>query len=186
MMKGKKEHVSIRPLDETDLEVVWHLKFKASDQSYRKWNAPYFHEHEIPLAAFKKRYVQDDAIPPKLYGIVIGGELKGTVSYYWENERTRWLECGILIYDSRFWNGGVGTKALSLWINELFSHIDIPRIGLTTWSGNERMMRCAEKCGFTLEGRLRKVRYYQGEYYDSMRYGMLREEWQSLLQHSTE
>ncbi|KIL21847.1 hypothetical protein C2W58_01152 [Bacillus pumilus] len=186
MMKGKKEHVSIRPLDETDLEVVWHLKFKASDQSYRKWNAPYFHEHEIPLAAFKKRYVQDDAIPPKLYGIVIGGELKGTVSYYWENERTRWLECGILIYDSRFWNGGVGTKALNLWINELFSHIDIPRIGLTTWSGNERMMRCAEKCGFTLEGRLRMVRYYQGEYYDSMRYGMLREEWQSLLQHSTE
>ncbi|MEF3087811.1 GNAT family protein [Bacillus altitudinis] len=180
-MKGKKEEiVSIRPLDETDLEVVWHLRFKAPDQAYRKWNAPYFIEHDISLAAFKKRYLQDDSVLPKLFGIDVGGELKGTVSYYWENERTRWLECGILIYDSRFWNGGVGTKALRLWIDELFSHIDIPRIGLTTWSGNERMMRCAEKCGFILEGRLRKVRYYQGEYYDSMRYGMLREEWQSL------
>ncbi|PCK22087.1 GNAT family N-acetyltransferase [Bacillus pumilus] len=184
-MKGKKEElVSIRPLDETDLEVVWHLKFKGSDQSYRKWNAPYFYEHTIPLAQFKKRYLQDDSIPPKLFGIDVGGELKGTVSYYWENERTRWLECGILIYDSRFWNGGVGTKALSLWIDQLFSHIDIPRIGLTTWSGNERMMRCAEKCGFMLEGRLRKVRYYQGKYYDSMRYGMLREEWQSLARNT--
>ncbi|MBU8967403.1 GNAT family N-acetyltransferase [Bacillus altitudinis] len=186
-MKGKKEEiVSIRPLDETDLEVVWHLRFKAPDQAYRKWNAPYFIEHDISLAAFKKRYLQDDSVLPKLFGIDVGGELKGTVSYYWENERTRWLECGILIYDSRFWNGGVGTKALRLWIDELFSHIDIPRIGLTTWSGNERMMRCAEKCGFILEGRLRKVRYYQGAYYDSMRYGMLREEWQSLPNHSFE
>lgn len=112
--------MSIRPLDETDLEVVWHLRFKAPDQAYRKWNAPYFIEHDISLAAFKKRYLQDDSVLPKLFGIDVGGELKGTVSYYWENERTRWLECGILIYDSRFWNGGVGTKALRLWIDELF------------------------------------------------------------------
>lgn len=48
------------------------------------------------------------------------------------------------------------------------------------------LMGSAEKCGFILEGRLRKVRYYQGDYYDSMRYGMLREEWQSLPHHSFE
>ncbi|MDM5297463.1 GNAT family protein [Bacillus pumilus] len=186
-MIGKQEDlVRIQALDEQDLDVIWHFKFKAEDQSYRKWNAPYLYEHDIPLALFKKRYMQDESFPPKLYGIVIDHELKGTVSYYWENERTRWLECGIILYDSRFWNGGYGSKALSLWVDQLFSHIDIPRIGLTTWSGNPRMMRCAEKCGFTLEGRLRKVRYYQGEYYDSMRYGILREEWENLPRHSSE
>lgn len=186
MKEKKDELVSLRPLNETDLERVWHFKFKAEDQSYRKWNAPYFYEHDIPLAQFKKRYLQDQSTPPKLFGMFIDDELKGTVSYYWENERTRWLECGIIIYDSRLWNGGYGTKALSLWVDQLFSLIDIPRIGLTTWSGNERMMRCAEKCGFILEGRLRKVRYYQGAYYDSMRYGMLREEWETLPHHSFE
>ncbi|MGE6630929.1 GNAT family N-acetyltransferase [Bacillus sp. NPDC077027] len=180
ILKGNR--VVVRSLDEQDIENVWHMKFKADDQSYRKWNAPYFHEHEIPLAPFKKRYMEDVSVPPKLAAIEIQGEVKGTVSCYWENERTHWLECGIIIYDSSFWSGGFGTEALSLWVDYLFHQIDIPRIGLTTWSGNKRMMRCAEKCGFTLEGRLRKVRYYQEKYYDSMRYGILREEWVSIKQ----
>ncbi|MGF7127337.1 RimJ/RimL family protein N-acetyltransferase [Natronobacillus azotifigens] len=32
----------------------------------------------------------------------------------------------------------------------------------------------------TLEARLRKCRYYNGEYYDSIRMGLLREEWEAL------
>jgi RimJ/RimL family protein N-acetyltransferase len=54
------------------------------------------------------------------------------------------------------------------------------RIGLTTWSGNQRMIRCAEKLGMKLEGRLRKCRFYNGEYYDSIRMGVLREEWDNF------
>ncbi|GMK48630.1 hypothetical protein PghCCS26_57600 [Paenibacillus glycanilyticus] len=52
------------------------------------------------------------------------------------------------------------------------------RVGLTTWSGNNRMIRCAEKLGMTMEARIRKVRLYNGEYYDSIRMGILREEWE--------
>ncbi len=49
---------------------------------------------------------------------------------------------------------------------------------MTTWSGNPRMMSLALKLGFQQEARLRKVRYYQGKYYDSVKYGVLRSEWQ--------
>lgn len=59
----------------------------------------------------------------------------------------------------------------------LFENLTIERVGLTTWSGNPRMIRCAEKLGMRLEGRMRKCRYYNGEYYDSIRMGILREEW---------
>lgn len=38
------------------------------------------------------------------------------------------------------------------------------------------MRAVAEKLGFLKEGQIRKVRYYQGQYYDSMKYGILREE----------
>lgn len=47
---------------------------------------------------------------------------------------------------------------------------------MTTWSGNGAMMAVAEKLGFLKEGQFRKVRYYQGQDYDSMKYGILREE----------
>lgn len=44
-------------------------------------------------------------------------------------------------------------------------------------NGNIRMMKAAEKLGMLQEARIRKVRYYNDEYYDSVKYGILREEW---------
>ena len=39
------------------------------------------------------------------------------------------------------------------------------------------MMKAAEKLGMQQEARIRKVRYYNHEYYDNVKYGILREEW---------
>lgn len=38
------------------------------------------------------------------------------------------------------------------------------------------MIAVAMKLGFLKEGQIRKVRYYQGQYSGSMKYGILREE----------
>ncbi|MDN6836071.1 MAG: GNAT family N-acetyltransferase, partial [Lactococcus lactis] len=52
----------------------------------------------------------------------------------------------------------------------------IQHIGFTTWSGNQGMMRLGEKSGLKLDGQIRKVRYWQETWYDSIKYGILREE----------
>lgn len=63
----------------------------------------------------------------------------------------------------------MGTKALKLWIDYIFNHINnLEHIGLTTWSGNHRMMRVAEKIGMTKEAQIRKVRFHNNVYYDSV------------------
>lgn len=90
---------------------------------------------------------------------------------------SKWLEVGIVIYKSAYWSSGYGTEALRLWISHLFQTMPLVRVGLTTWSGNERMVRTAEKLGMLMEGRMRKCRFYNGHYYDSIRMGVLREEW---------
>lgn len=41
------------------------------------------------------------------------------------------------------------------------------------------MIRLGEKLGMKMEARIRRVRYWQGEYYDSIRMGLLREEWEN-------
>ena len=43
------------------------------------------------------------------------------------------------------------------------------------------MMRVGEKSGMTKEGTIRQVRYWQGRYYDSVKYGVLRHDLQSQL-----
>ena len=115
-----------------------------------------------------------------IWGIEVDRKLIGTVSYYWEHKPSNWLEMGIGIYDTDYWNGGYGTRALKLWITHLFNTLPLVRVGFTTWSGNLRMIKVGEKLGMQMEARLRKFRYYNNEYYDSIRMGLLREEWKSI------
>jgi putative hydrolase of HD superfamily len=42
------------------------------------------------------------------------------------------------------------------------------------------MVQLAEKLGFREEMRLRQARVVQGEYFDGMGYGILRQEWETL------
>ncbi|MGB0840504.1 MAG: GNAT family N-acetyltransferase [Chitinophagales bacterium] len=102
----------------------------------------------------------------------------GTVTWYWESKETWWLSNGIVIYDPNHWGRGIGFEALGLWNQHLFDAIpEIARLDLRTWSGNDGMMRLAEKLGYSLEARFRKARIVNGTYYDSIGYGVLREEW---------
>ena len=79
-------------------------------------------------------------------GIYVDKVLIGIVSRYWENKKTRWLEVGIIIYNPDYWYGGYGSEALKLWTTRTFKDFpELEHVGLTTWSGNIPMMKCAEK-----------------------------------------
>ena len=68
-----------------------------------------------------------------------------------------------------------------MWIDEIFEqNPKLIRIGLSTWSRNERMMKLAEKLGLKKEAVYRKARIVDNQYYDSVSYGILKEEWQAL------
>ncbi|WP_144699866.1 GNAT family N-acetyltransferase [Fictibacillus phosphorivorans] len=177
-MSYHDKELRIRPIIEGDLPKLWELIYKEKEPEWKLWDAPYFEHKQIPFDEFmwnKDHYVNHD----QRWAIEVAGELVGTVSYYWEHEPSRWLEMGIGIYNPKYWSGGYGTRAFILWINHLFNTLPLVRVGYTTWSGNERMIKVGEKIGMKMEGRMRKCRYYNGEYYDSIRMGILREEWKS-------
>mgnify|MGYP005751946069 CR=1 FL=1 len=168
----------IRPIEEKDLEKLWELTYKEESPEWKKWDAPYFEHKAISYEKYLAN--KDNIINQDDYWIIeVDGNIIGTVSYYWEHKPSHWLEMGIGIYDSHYWSGGFGTRAFTLWIDHLFNTLPLVRVGFTTWSGNHRMVKVGEKLGMTLEARLRKCRYYNGKYYDSIRMGLLREEWEA-------
>lgn len=173
----EEANVLIRQVTKNDLYPLWEMAYKEERPEWKKWDAPYYEHQAISWEDFQKqkdKYLyQDD-----FWAIETDGKLIGTVSYYWEHKPSNWLEMGIVLYDPKFWSGGYGTKALKLWINYLFQTLPLVRVGFTTWSGNRRMMKVGEKLGMQLEARLRKCRFYNGVYYDSIRMGLLREEWE--------
>lgn len=172
--------VTIRPIIEEELFRLWELSAKEEAPEWKKWDAPYYPHIPINLENFLEK--KDQLIQQEdMWGIYVNGELVGSLCYYWEHEESLWLEMGIVIYEANFWSGGIGTEALRMWINHLFKELPLVRVGYTTWSGNERMIKVGEKLGMTMEARLRKCRFYNGVYYDSIRMGLLREEWEERV-----
>jgi len=178
MIKDSVEDLVIRPITEVDIPTLWKLRYKEKSPEWKKWDAPYYEFIQIPYEEYVANSSQMIAEDNQRI-IEVNGKIIGTVIYYWEHKASNWLEMGIVIYDPNYWNGGYGTKALSLWIDHLFTTLPLVRVGYTTWSGNERMIKVGEKLGMTMEARLRKCRLYDGVYYDSIRMGLLREEWEN-------
>lgn len=177
------EKVNLRPPVMADLSLLYSYIYGSTHSEWRQFDAPYFPLEIITESQFAEKMqkhitLKDAQDVAQVLVIEADNKVIGEVSFYWEEKATRWLEMGIDIYDTQYWNGGYGTEALRLWISYLFEHLDIARVGLTTWSGNPRMIRCAEKLGMQMEGQMRKCRYYKGVYYDSIRMGLLREEWE--------
>jgi len=56
------------------------------------------------------------------------------------------MELGIVIFNENYWGKNIGYSALKMWITEKFyENPKLVRMGMSTWSGNERMMKLAEK-----------------------------------------
>jgi RimJ/RimL family protein N-acetyltransferase len=115
--------------------------------------------------------------PPRLeIETVQGGIHLGDVSRYWVSRVNKCLEIGICLYEPLHWNTGYGREALALWCACIFEYLKLPRIGLSTWSGNKAMMKSAKHVGFKVEGIVRQARLVNSQVYDQILMGLLPEE----------
>ena len=174
--------ISIRPITINDLKAYEH--WSQPMHAYHSFNGPYFSkkssdEISIYIHDLKERIKSgEDALPQRKMIVDPNNNLIGEVSYYWKSLETNWMEIGIVIFDESYWGRGLGSQALKLWITELFKkHDDIVRIGFSTWSGNLGMVKLAAKLGMRQEACYQNARIVEGEYYDSVSYGLLRKEW---------
>lgn len=171
----KNEDILLRKATPAEKDDLYALV--TTNEEWTKYNGPYFPYATPSPAEFEQGLFRRLCDGKHARLIEYQGQVVGSVTYYWEDKRTRWLEIGVIIYDHAYWNRGIGRKALIPWITHLFATLEIARVGLTTWSGNPGMMACAKSIDMQLEARLRKVRYHQGVYYDSIKMGVLRDEW---------
>ncbi len=178
--------VKLRDIRLKDLDDL--LYWTHPDREFHRFNGPYFpketqEELEKSIEVLRGKLVAGDPNPygnKKIIANKDTDEIIGSVNWYWKSAETLWMEVGIVIFNENYWGRGIGKIALEMWIDQLFtSHPDIVRLGLSTWSGNPRMMRLAEKLGLKREAVYRKARIVEGRYYDSVSYGILREEWEA-------
>ncbi|MGX6979573.1 GNAT family N-acetyltransferase [Vagococcus elongatus] len=175
----KNGDLLLRPVDGADLSDIWHRAYDTDEPQWMKWNGPYFNEPKYSLEQFTCLIGPSWVESPKTYLVLYQNQIIGAVSWEWEDgELKKWLEFGVVIFVHEYWNQGLGTEICRMWIHHIFStQTELLKIGFTTWSGNYRMVKIGKKLNMMLEANIRKVRYYEGEYFDSISFGLLREEW---------
>lgn len=179
-MTQKNKLLTLSSFNSQYLKHIWRDGFQDENPEWTKWNAPYFNDyHAYPsFSQFEHSPITDYLLSDSCKCICLDEKGIGMVSKNWIDEVTRWLEIGIVIYNPTYWHGGIGGRVLKIWISEIFDQYpELEHIGLTTWSGNPRMIHLAQKLGFKKEAQIRKVRFYKEKYYDCMKYGILRDEW---------
>ncbi|UCH60875.1 MAG: GNAT family N-acetyltransferase [Anaerolineales bacterium] len=113
-----------------------------------------------------------------LYGIrtLEGDELIGFVDL-WVN----WLHAdgwiGIGLGERDYWGNGYGTDAMQVMLRYAFTELNLHRVTLSVFEYNTRAQRSYAKAGFKLEGRVRGDLHRQGQRWDVIVMGILREEW---------
>ena len=86
---------------------------------------------------------------------------------------------GIGIGEKALWGKGLGTDALLALLDFGFGELRMERIWLEVFDFNPRARRSYEKCGFVLEGTLRRAKHRRGEFHDIHVMAILRHEWQA-------
>ena len=184
IMKGEK--ILLRDWKESDFDLYRY--YRRPEHKWHKYDGPYYPRQsdekiQYYLNKVKEKIKLDDFEYPRqklVLADIQTDKLIGLVNAYWESKETNWLNMGIGIYDDSLWGQGLGLETMTLWMNYLFEgYHEIVRLGFMTWSGNKGMIRLGQKLGMKEEARFRKARIVDGEYYDSLGYGILREEWQN-------
>ncbi len=82
---------------------------------------------------------------PRVDGVLaielLDGRPVGMVDYRDLDTIVRSATVGITVGEKELWGQGLGTEALGLLLRHLFDRLNLRRVQLDTWSGNERAIR---------------------------------------------
>lgn len=84
----------------------------------------------------------------------------------------RHAEMALFIADPVHQSKGYGQSAVRLMIKYAFGTLGLLRLHLTVLADNARAIKAYEKCGFRVEGRLRRHAYKNGQFKDMLVMGL--------------
>ena len=106
------------------------------------------------------------------------GEFVGTINTHTCDSRWGTFQYGLAIGRDH-WRKGYASEAIRLVLAYFFWELRYQKVNVTVYGFNESSLKLHQKFGFQEEGRLRRMIYTEGVYYDSFILGMTREEFEA-------
>jgi RimJ/RimL family protein N-acetyltransferase len=105
----------------------------------------------------------------------LAGELVGTLNTHTCNVHYGTFSYGLAIR-AEHQRQGYASEAIVLALRYFFRELRYQKVTVEVYSFNEPSIRLHERLGFALEGRLRRMGFSDGAYYDSLIFGLTVEE----------
>jgi RimJ/RimL family protein N-acetyltransferase len=174
------EKVILRPFEERDWEIMYEIlnepdlkKLTGSVSSDEEaYAAPQPEEREKIRQWYMTRNEQNNRLD---LAVVYkeSDQVIGEVVFNEYDEETDNVNFRVLLSEASC-NKGVGTEALSMFIQYGIEELELHKISLEVYSFNPRAERVYQKVGFKLEGIKREEFIYNQEYFDTKIYGLLK------------
>ncbi|MBN1793544.1 MAG: GNAT family N-acetyltransferase [Candidatus Omnitrophica bacterium] len=125
-----------------------------------------------------KKYVKKMKKDPNsiFFGIFLNanethiGNLKiGSIDY-----RNNFADIGLLIGERTMWGQGYASEAIRLAVDFSFNTLNLHKLTASVLSINIGSVRVFQKCGFSIEGKREKQYFYDGDYQDSILFGIIK------------
>ena len=181
-MEIKGEKIRLVPITPDDKDEFFEMATKSHGAAF--WYDNEQAEKRSKEAFFKDwedKYF-DTASPEKgqCLWIVLDGEKIGQIAYGEIDKRRKKAEIDIIIGDEKYMGEGYGPDALSTLNHYLFEKLGVNKIWLNARANNLRAVAAYEKAGFKVEGILKEDDYFEGEFVDIVRFGLLKKDGENL------
>ena len=170
MLEGKS--VILTPVDPENI-AAQHVAWLNDPETFR-----YLGTKFAQTSQTVRRYVEALQYPNMICRIIDKStrEYVGNVALNSYQPIHRRMEIGIVIGEPSARGRGLGTAACSLLIQYAFDHLNLHKVTAGTVDGNVAMKRAFLSLGFRIEGTLIQDYFVEGQYRDTLRFGLLRDE----------
>ncbi|HKC69950.1 MAG TPA: GNAT family protein [Bacteroidia bacterium] len=173
----KFDNYSIRPLQPTDLQLYFQLV-----ENNRARLSNFFTGTVAKTKTLESTKIFLDENLKKTeaktyFSFIVIDDTNNTFAGFLDIKNIDWTvpkaELGCYI-DEKYANKGISSKALATFTNYCFANFEFKKLFLRTHQTNSSARRIAEKCGFEIEGTLRRdYKTTSGELVDLIYYGKL-------------
>ncbi len=170
MLKG--EVVTLRPIEESDLETLYRLQLnvEARGEFFPRWPQS--------LPQLRKQFQEDGMFTTESGALVMvdnsTGAIVGELFYFPTVQYMQELEIGYIVFDTSVRGRGYTTEALRLMTRFVFETKMVGRIRLVIATDNKASRRVAEKAGYHHEGTMRGGWFNAGRWLDGELYAITR------------
>jgi RimJ/RimL family protein N-acetyltransferase len=104
----------------------------------------------------------------------------GTMGVHGINWKDRRGTTGAVIGEKAYWGKGYGSEAKMLLLNYLFNTLNLYKVCSLVLAFNKRSQAYSEKCGYKVEGVLKRHLFKNGRYHDEVHMAVFKKDWLTL------